>query len=240
MGLKQYIPKPVKLQLKLFSRYASDVISGKYKIISQSKAEVNENSKLTLSQPIFYNPLSQNKIDNINIASKCIEPIIIKPNEMFSFWKLVGKPTPFRGFKTGRNILGDSLQEDIGGGLCQISGIIYHLALIAGLEIEERFCHTIDLYTEDNRYTPIGTDGTVVYGYKDIRFINNSKHNLQFKFKTEEDKFTAHLISDGQLFENKLEFNRQEHKGYRTVDTYRINSENKKQFINQSKYLLPK
>jgi len=62
------------------------------------------------------------------------------------------------------------LALDYGGGLCQLSGIIYHAVLEAGLEILERHPHSLDIYTATTRYTPLGSDAAVVYGHKDLRF----------------------------------------------------------------------
>jgi len=182
--IKKYIPKKAKLRLKVFLRKWKDNFNGTAKRFAVEKRTIPHTYTLEFEQPIHYNPLAQNKIENIKLAAAQIEPIIINQNDIFSFWELVGNPTKESGYKTGRNIIGDHLQEDIGGGLCQISGIIYHLALSAGLKIDERFCHTIDLYEEDKRYTPIGTDATVVYGYKDVRFVNNKKQSFKFSFET--------------------------------------------------------
>lgn len=238
--MKKYIPNRVKLFIRLFYRTWKDWINGNNKKLALEKKNLEHLHTIQIEQPIFYNPLAQNKIENIKLAAKQIEPIIILPHELFSFWKLVGNPTKQKGYKTGRNIIGDNLQEDIGGGLCQISGIIYHLALLAGLKIEERFCHTIDLYEEGKRYTPIGTDATVVYGYKDIRFINTLNQPYQFSFEVYDNKFIGKIHSNLPITEYKLEFERKEHNNYRTVDTYRNSNDESREFINQSKYLLPK
>jgi vancomycin resistance protein VanW len=45
--------------------------------------------------------LQHNKVDNLRIVIECINGLIIKPGETFSFYKLVGRPTKSRGFKEG-------------------------------------------------------------------------------------------------------------------------------------------
>lgn len=50
--------------------------------------------------------------------------------------------------------------------------MVYHLALIAGLKVTERHSHSVDIYEEDQRYTPLGADATVVWGFKDLRLHN--------------------------------------------------------------------
>jgi hypothetical protein len=51
---------------------------------------------------------------------------------------------------------------------------VYHIGIIAGLDIIERYNHSVDIYTDDTRFAPLGTDATVVYGYKDLRIRNNT------------------------------------------------------------------
>jgi vancomycin resistance protein VanW len=48
------------------------------------------------------------------------------------------RPTSARGFLPGRSLLAGELRPDYGGGLCQLSGLIYNVSLMAGLEVLER------------------------------------------------------------------------------------------------------
>jgi vancomycin resistance protein VanW len=72
----------------------------------------------------------------------------------------------------GRNIVDGRLVRQTGGGLCQLSSLLHHLALLGGLEVEERHAHSLDIYREDERFTPLGADATVVWGFKDLRLRN--------------------------------------------------------------------
>ena len=248
--ISRYIPYGVKLFIRQNQRRLRDKKTGAAKMFAKVK-----DNKLTaefvkivaIKQPIHYNPLAANKVENIKIAQKKIENILIHPNQIFSFWELVKKPSKKDGYKSGRNIIGDSLQEDIGGGLCQISGIIYHLALVGGLEIIERHNHTIDLYTEENRYTPIGTDATVVYGFKDIRFKNSTNVVLSFQFDINPNQFTATLLAKNKISLYTLRYERVDTEGIRDVKTFRSlrnnDSDNEynfasEEFVNLSRYKL--
>lgn len=238
--IKKLIPNKIKRKIRIQQRKIRDNKSGEKLRFAKSTGQI-ENSKevLQISQPIFYNPLSANKVDNIKLSTGLIEKLIIKPGEIFSFWEIIGEPTAEKGYKTGRNILGDSLQEDIGGGLCQVSGILYHLALKAGLTIKERHCHTIDLYTEENRYTPLGSDATVVFGYKDLRFENNTSAIIEFSFEVNQEQFTATLHADNEMDLHEIRFEREEFDSYRTIKTYRSSGKSEEEYINLSRYLKP-
>jgi vancomycin resistance protein VanW len=109
------------------------------------------------------------------------------------------------------------LQEQIGGGLCQISGAIFHLALLSRLEIVERHQHSVDIYTEENRYTPLGTDATVVFGYKDLRIRNPYHFPIQFWFSVEENHFIGELCSKEKIESSALNFEIKNSENQKTV-----------------------
>jgi len=103
-------------------------------------------------------------------------------------------------------IVANKLDLDYGGGLCQLSGILYYLVLGAGLKILERHPHSLDIYTETTRYTPIGSDATVVYGHKDLRFINSFDFPISFQFEVLEKKILIYLCAEKEIKKCDLEF----------------------------------
>ncbi len=239
--LKALLPASVKRNIRLMQRQLADRKSGVRNQFSQPQNYPNEQLLQvikTIDQPIFYNPLSANKVTNIRIAMNALTAYAIQPNSVFSFWEIIKKPTLKKGYQTGRNIIGDSLKEDIGGGLCQVSGMLYHLALETGMEIIERHNHTIDLYAEDKRYTPLGTDATVVYGYKDLRFKNPHNETLYMRFSVSQEEFTGSFMAENALDDYSIRLERAEEKGYRTVKTYRKSGNNAEEFLNLSRYIV--
>lgn len=112
---------------------------------------------ISLSQPLRPSPTLENKKHNLGVTSGCLNSLIIRPGEVFSFWHTVGNPNDRKRFREGRSIHAGQVTLDVGGGLCQASGIIHHIALLAGLQILERYNHSVDLYTEESRFAPLGT-----------------------------------------------------------------------------------
>lgn len=45
--------------------------------------------------------LQENKAVNLSLAAPCIDRVLIRPGEIFSFWTLVGDPSARRGFRDG-------------------------------------------------------------------------------------------------------------------------------------------
>lgn len=152
-----------------------------------------------ISQPFKPSATLESKKHNLRAAAERINPLLIRPGEVFSFWRAVGNPNNRKRFREGRSIHAGKTTLDVGGGLCQASGIIHHMALLTGLDILERHNHSVDLYTEESRFAPLGTDATVFYGFKDLRLRNNTDGLLRLRLDVGHDQITLQLSSDKPL-----------------------------------------
>ena len=204
--LKKILPPLLRLQLRVFYTLAKDILTVQYFYFVKKNKTTSLPHQLSMSQPIRKNDFSENKKENLRLAIQHIENIEIAPSQIFSYWHLIPQPTPENGFKKGRNLVGNALALDYGGGLCQLSGIIYHTVLEAGLDILERHPHSLDIYTEATRYTPLGSDATVVYGHKDLRFRNNLDFPIAFQFEILEEEIWIHLCADSKIEKCDIEF----------------------------------
>jgi vancomycin resistance protein VanW len=138
-------------------------------------------ARVSLEQSILPTDYVEAKVHNIALALKRVNNLVIPPGALFSFWHVVGRPTGARGFVPGRSLLAGQLCPDYGGGLCQLSGLIYYVSLMAGLEILERHPHSRDLDDDQTRYAPLGADATVAYGFKDLRVLNPYRFPVCFR-----------------------------------------------------------
>lgn len=236
--IRKLIPYSFRLSYKLVKRALND-LSNKELTFAKNTTSIEKEFKYYLStkQVIRQSHLYQNKIHNLKLGKEKIETYLIRPNETFSFWKAIGKPTEKNGYKKGRNIINGVLSEDIGGGLCQLSGIIYHTALIAGLKITERFNHTVDIYKEDERLSPLGTDATVVFGYKDLRIKNQYRFAIKFAFEIYNDSIICHIKSEKPIKPKTILFERNEKDKVRLVQIKYLDDEDS--YLASSKYLVP-
>jgi vancomycin resistance protein VanW len=150
---------------------------------------------ITLQQSIKATDTVAGKVQNISIAIASINYLVIQPGQVFSFWRLVGNPTAKKGYQKSRSIVGGQLVAETGGGLCQLSGLIYFLAIKAGLVVTERHAHSLDIYREEERFTPLGSDATVAYGYKDLRFVNTLPHPISLRFVLAADVLSGSIAS---------------------------------------------
>ncbi|MGC4013681.1 MAG: VanW family protein [Luteolibacter sp.] len=112
-------------------------------------------------------PLTAGKVQNLRASCRRLHGIEVPAGEVFSFWKQLGRTTRTRGFTTGRELRSGCLVPNLGGGLCQLSGLLHAAALEAGIEVVERHEHSRTL---PGTPLPPERDATVFWNYVDLRF----------------------------------------------------------------------
>lgn len=118
----------------------------------------------------------ENTIYNIRLSSEVINGILVKPQEIFSFNKYVGPAEKADGYKESTIIANGIFVNGYGGGICQVSSTLYNAALLANLPIVERYNHSV--YGDATKYVPLGQDAAIFYGFKNLRFKNNSDNAI--------------------------------------------------------------
>jgi vancomycin resistance protein VanW len=131
--------------------------------------------------------LQRNKMESLRIAASCIDGIVLQPGETFSFWRMVGKPTAARGFKLGLVLRNGTIQQDVGGGLCQMTNLIYWMAIHTDLEITERWRHGFDVFPDAGRTKPFASGATCAYNYIDLQIRNPTQQRFQLRLTTKEE-----------------------------------------------------
>lgn len=205
------IPREVRRFACQLRRLVEDYLTGHRRRMVRGGAGVNLNAvgfaaRVNLEQPILTTGYVQAKIHNIGLAIDRLNNLPVPPGGIFSFWHVVGRPTAARGFRPGRSLLGGELRPDYGGGLCQLSGLIYHASLVAGLTILERHPHSRDIYDDQTRYAPLGSDATVAYGFKDLRVLNSYSFPICFRVSVTQEKATCQVCSMEPIEPWRVEF----------------------------------
>lgn len=113
----------------------------------------------------------ENTLYNIKKAAKEVNGIIINPGETISFNEIVGPAEKDDGYKESTIISNGQFINGYGGGVCQVSTTLYNAALLANLQILERYNHSI--YDKPTNYVPIGQDAAVFFGFKDLKVKNS-------------------------------------------------------------------
>lgn len=154
--------------------------------------------------------LQYNKITNLQLACHCINGLVIQPGESFSFWKLVGKPTRRKGYLDGLVLCNGGFYPGTGGGLCQLSNLIYWTALHTPLTVTERWRHNYDVFPDNNRTQPFGSGATVSYNYIDLQVRNDTRYTYQLLVGLDEHSLHGDWLSS-QTWPQRYEVYEREH-----------------------------
>lgn len=123
--------------------------------------------------------LQRNKIINLKIATKKINGIVIRPGEVFSYWYLIGKTTRRKGYVEGMVLKNGTFKPGVGGGICQLSNLIFWMTVHTPLTVIERHRHGYDVFPDSGRTQPFGSGATCFYPYGDLMIRNDTNDTYQ-------------------------------------------------------------
>lgn len=146
---------------------------------------------------------SDNRKNNVRLASENCDGTVIMPGDAFSFNNTVGERTIDRGFMAAPSYVNGESVDEVGGGICQVSSTLYNACLYANLYINERHCHP-----HESSYVNAGFDATVSWGGPDYVFTNNTNYPIKISslydgsnlycviYGTKESEFYVELSSE--------------------------------------------
>ena len=123
--------------------------------------------------------LQYNKVVNLRIATERLKNIVVYPGEILSYWRIIGKPMRSKGYLDGMVLFYGTVRPGTGGGLCQLSNLIYWMTLHTPLTVKERHRHSYDVFPDQNRMQPFGSGATCVYNFMDLIIENNTNMPYQ-------------------------------------------------------------
>ncbi len=112
---------------------------------------------------------SSGRVINMRVAASRLNGKIINPGEVFSTNECFGESTPENGYKLAGAYINGKLDQDYGGGVCQVSSTLYNAVLRAELDVVERSNHSLTV-----GYVPRGFDATLAGDYIDFKFKNDT------------------------------------------------------------------
>ncbi len=115
-----------------------------------------------------YSTSAAGRKHNVGFAASLINGTVLMPGETFSYNAEIGPVTLRAGFKNAGVIIGDKIEDGVGGGLCQVSSTLYQAALHSNMGIEQRRNHSMAV-----AYLKPGMDAVVYGPYLDLKFKNN-------------------------------------------------------------------
>ncbi|MEG1658354.1 MAG: VanW family protein [Oscillibacter sp.] len=135
--------------------------------------------------------MQENKIVNLKIAANRLNGVILRPGEVLSYWKLIGKPSRRKGYLKGMILRNGAFQAGTGGGLCQLSNLIFWMTLHTPLTVIERHRHGYDVFPDAHRTQPFGSGATCFYPHGDLMLQNDTPDTFQLLVSVGEDYLTG-------------------------------------------------
>jgi vancomycin resistance protein VanW len=143
--------------------------------------------------------LQENKRTNLRLAVEKLNKTTINPNETFSLWKLVGRPTKSKGYLEGLILNQGKIDKGTGGGLCQLGNLLFWIFAHSPLTVIERHRHGFDVFPDINRKVPFGAGATLSYNYIDLQIKNDTPNQFQIKLWLDEKYLHGELISKEKI-----------------------------------------
>ena len=184
-------------------------------------------SKLIRQAPGVDLALQHGKVRNLEVALPCVDGLLLRPGETFSFCRAVGQPTRARGFVDGMELSRGEARAGVGGGLCQLSNLLHWLVLHSPLTVVERHHHSFDPFPDDGRVLPFGSGATVFFNYRDLRFRNDTGLTFQLRvWRTDkllegELRADARVLTSYRVVERRHRFVRRGAKVFRANELWR-------------------
>lgn len=146
-----------------------------------------------------YDPAEADRTVNLVLSARAIHGTVLQPGELFSFNETVGPRTAERGYRYAPVVVGDHLEPDIGGGICQVSTTLFNAAALAGMEFREWRTHGIPV-----KYADPGRDAAVAWGYMDLKIRNNLSGPVVFGVWVEDGVVLARVYGPPSEYDYEL------------------------------------
>lgn len=136
-------------------------------------ADLQSIDTVLASYTTYFSSANTNRSQNIHISAGELNGILVRQGAEFSFNKTVGARIVSAGYKDAAVIIEGKVEQDIGGGVCQVSSTLYNAILLANLTPTARTAHFYP-----SSYVPAGLDATVADGQIDFLFRNDLAHSI--------------------------------------------------------------
>ena len=145
----------------------------------------------------YYND-GTGRISNMRLATEYVNGTLLMPGEEFSYNNTIGETTPERGYKEAHIYIGDKVEEDYGGGVCQISTALYRAAMRANLKSVMRQNHSMMV-----SYSKPSLDATVYAGMIDYKFVNTYNNPIYIEGYMDSNNITFNIYGNKEAMDGK-------------------------------------
>jgi len=102
------------------------------------------------------------------------------------------------------------VKSGVGGGLCQLSNIIFWITIHSPLTVIERWRHGYDVFPDVKRSQPFGSGATCAYPNIDLKIKNNTQQKFQLSLELTDTHLVAKWLTEKEV-KNKYEVFEKDH-----------------------------
>ena len=159
--------------------------------------------------------------------------MIIEPNETFSFWQLVRWADHHEKYKDGLNLVDGKIVGSYGGGLCQLSNMLFWLFLHTPLTVVERHGHAVESFPSTTENLPCGTDATINEGWLDLKIRNDTDNTFQIEISFDDKYMYGRILSQSpvnieySVFNSSVSYIKRNGRIYQIAPVYRSERDKK-------------
>lgn len=172
-------------------RYAERVAAGRlpFTLFEAGCALYNRSTGF----PMAY---QENKVFNLKLAAETLNGLLIGPGETFSFWRLVRRADRHTPYRDGLTVKDGTLTTAYGGGMCQMSNLLFWLFLHTPLTVVERSGHDVKEFPEPNSDEIKGVDATISEGWIDLKVRNDTGRVYQILVAFDDENIIGTVRAD--------------------------------------------
>ncbi|WP_312091947.1 glycopeptide resistance accessory protein VanW [Aminipila sp.] len=150
----------------------------------------------------------ENKVFNLKLAAITVDNMLIRPGETFSFSRATRYADRETPYKDGLVVVNGKLTTAPGGGMCQLTNLLFWVFLHSPLTIVERHGHRIKDFPESPSDAPIGVDATISEGWLDLKVRNDTEKAFQINIDFDDERIIGRIFAsedDGIKYQVKNE-----------------------------------
>lgn len=140
----------------------------------------------------------ENKVHNLKLAAATIDHMLIRPGETFSFSLSTRHADRRESYREGLTVINGQLTIAPGGGMCQLSNLLFWVFLHSPLTVVERHGHGSKDFPEPPSDAPMGVDATLAEGWKDLKVRNDTDYTFQIHIAFDQENISGYLYADRQ------------------------------------------
>lgn len=112
---------------------------------------------------------SAGRYKNVENGANKINGSVVYPGEQFSVYEKVSPFDAENGYELAGSYENGTTVQSYGGGICQVSTTLYNAVILAELQVDERFNHSMIV-----NYVKPSMDAAIAGTSKDLKFTNNT------------------------------------------------------------------